>query len=161
MRFNHKRFFIILAFISGTVSAISDLDATRKEIIAVLHREAPTCIEEFNDFFKKYDGVVFSFFDKKNNEPLKAHIESMETELQLLQNVCNDVRYQSVHSILCEYHMHLKELVTLLRQYVGSCDTLSLAWKVRKFKVILPKTVKKQGDVSLFWALNHRLRCEE
>ena len=159
MQFNHKLFCITLALIPGTASAISNLETTRKEIVATLNREAPNCVAEFNSFFKKYDAVVFSFFDTKNNEPLKAHIESMESELQLLQNVCNDARYRSVHSILCEYHAHLKELVTLLKQYVGSHDTVSLAWKVRRFKVILPKTVKQQGDVSLFWGLYHRLRC--
>jgi len=145
--------------IASSVHAIIDLNATRNMVDAILNEKNPEHTVEFKRFFRRYDDVVESFFDKKNNDSLKTHITKMETELQTLKSVCDDVRYGCISSILCTYYEHITELIDLLRHYIGSHDTLSLAFKVREFKAILPETVRQRGDISLFKALYHRLRC--
>jgi hypothetical protein len=142
------------------VSAFTDAETTKKNILTTLKQEQPTAIEEFTAFFKKYDDLVLNFFDKKNKSPLKTHIGYMETELEILQKVCHDIRYQSIHPLLSNYHTHLTELITLLKNSIGSNDTLSLSLKIRKFKKILPEEVRKRGNVALFSALHHRLTCK-
>jgi hypothetical protein len=151
---------IVLGFL-GAAHAGEDFESARKSIITCLNKEQSGCMAEFNTFFKRYDAVVINFFDKKNNEPLKAHIGHMETELQTLKSVCNDTRYGCINAILCTYQTYVEDLIALLKNYVGSHDTISLAFKVRKFKIILPEHVKSRGDISLFWSLYHRLRCED
>jgi hypothetical protein len=156
-----RRLFSIAALCCYGISVASEnLELARKTIFERLSKEQPACIGEFKTFFKQYDELVVNFFDKKNNDPLTTHIMRMETELQTLKNACNDERYRCVNPILCGYHDHVTELITLLKHYVGSHDTLSLAFKVHKFKIILPETVRQRGDISLFWSLYHRLRCE-
>jgi len=160
MQFSHTPSIIVLVFFSAAYAG-EDFESARKSVITCLHKEQPACIAEFNTFFKRYDALVVNFFDKKNNEPLTTHICHMETELQTLKTVCNDTRYGCINAILCTYQTHIEDLISLLKSYVGSHDSLSLAFKVRKFKMILPEHVKKRGDISLFWSLHHRLRCEE
>ncbi len=160
MRFSHKLFPIIVFSFVGAAHAVGDFESARNTVLSRLSQEEPTCLKEFDSFFKRYDALVVSFFDKKNNDPLETHIEHMEKELQTLKNVCEDARYRCVNPILCNYRTHITELITLLKDYIGSHDALSLAFKVRKFKTILPEAVKQRGDISLFWSLYHRLRCE-
>jgi hypothetical protein len=145
--------------IISTAYAVADLESARKIILTTLEQDHPEQIAEFNHFFKKYDAVVLNFFDKKNQEPLKIHIKQMETELQALKDVCEDMRYCSINGILSHYYTSITELIILLKHYVDSHDTISLAFKVRKFKAILPEAVKQRGDIALFWGLHHRLRC--
>lgn len=160
MQFSHNVSFLIVLIFVGAAHASGDFESARKTIISCLNTEQPSCIAEFNTFFKRYDEMVITFFDKQNNESLKTHISYMETELQTLKSVCNNARYSCINAILCTYQAQIEDLIALLKNYVGSHDTVSLAFKVRKFKVILPEHVKKRGDISLFWSLHHRLRCE-
>jgi len=160
MRLLNKQHSIAALCCYSIAFATGNLESARKTVVELLNKEQPACIKEFKTFFKQYDELVVSFFDKQNNDPLTTHIARMETKLQTLKNVCDDERYRCIHPILCGYHTQVTELVALLKHYVGSHDTLSLAFKVHKFKIILPESVRQRGDISLFWSLHHRLRCE-
>lgn len=160
MRFYHKLILILWPFFSGAC-AIVDLETIKGEIVTVLRQEQPKYVEEFNQFFKRYDELVFKFFDQKNNDSLKTHVHDMEAEIEILKNVCADERYRSISNTLRNYHTHVAELVGVLKQFVGSRDTISLALRVRKFKPILPKTIRQRGRSSLLKSLHHRLRCSK
>lgn len=159
IRFSYTLYLFIMVFMCSSTDAIPDLETTRNTISAILHKELPTSVGVFDNFFKQYDERVCTFFDKRNNDSLKTHIEHMEQELYILKNICDDMHYHCIKPILTHYHMHISELITLLKEYINSHDTLSLAFKVREFKHILPHEVKQRGDISLFWSLHHRLRC--
>lgn len=160
MRLLNKHFSIAMLCCYSAAIATGNVESARTTIVELLKKEQPACIAEFKTFFKQYDELVVNFFDKKNNDSLTTHIMRMETELQTLKKVCDDEQYRCIHPILCGYHAQVTELIELLKRYVGSHDTVSLAFKVRKFKIILPEVVRQRGDVSLFWSLHHRLRCE-
>ncbi len=155
----HKRLPLIIFCLSNLTHPLTDLEATKKTIITTLQQEQPHYLQEFTTFFKKYDDLVHAFFDKENNASLKSHIEHMETELHILKEVCTDTKYQCIHSILQEYPHQMADLIRVLKSYIGSKNAVKLAFEVHKFKPILPEKVKKQGDVSLLFALRHRLAC--
>jgi hypothetical protein len=147
----------LLMLCSNSMSSAMSLEAGKNRIVATLRNEQPAIVAEFVNFCRQYDALVVDFFDTKNNESLGVHIGRMEAELQTLYRVCHDMRYQSVKGLLLYYYTHIAELVSLLKQYVGSYNTLSLGLKLRKFKLLLPESVKARGDFSLFCSVRHRL----
>ena len=74
-----------------------------------------------------------------------------------LEDVIDAEQFASVRALLQEQRDHLDELLAVLRNYVGSHNALSLAFKVRKFKFLLPPEVKKRGNFSCIKSLRHRL----
>lgn len=158
MQFYSKLVFVTLLFFFD-VYAIVDLEIIKGQIITVLRQEQPKHVEEFEHFFKKYDDLVFKFFDQKNHDSLKVHVDGMEAEIEILKNVCSDARYHSISTTLRNYQAYVAELVDVLKQFIGLRDTISLALKVRKFKPIIPKVIRQRGELSLLKSLHHRLRC--
>lgn len=134
-------------------------EKTRETIETILSQKQPSSVPDFKSFFQKYDQLATSFFDKKNNAPLAQHVELMESELNALKTASTDPRYESVQHLLSEYHTRLSDLVGLLKNYIGSQNTLSCAMELIDFKHVLPEPVTKRGYYSLYWSLHHRLHC--
>lgn len=148
---------LVLLFSFQLHSRTHDVATSKAIIVSILYQKNPDAVPEFNHFFDKYDRSVIMFFDRKNNDSLAQHIRRMEAELQELQAVYNDERFSSVREPLIDQYEHLSNLLVVLRRYVGSRDALSLAFKVRKFKFLLPPEVRKRGNISLYRSLRHRL----
>lgn len=146
-------------FTQAEASNIRDVEYIKKHIIETLKKKNPVALGEFDIFCRRYDQLVISFFDKKNNCSLQQHIQHMERELNFLRCVSEDKKFSCVLPYLKEYEGYIGELIEILKKYVGSHDALTLAFKVRKFKFLLPTPVKKRSDLSLLWALRHRLLC--
>lgn len=158
-----KRRGYLIAFVLGCIVqsyAFEDIETARTSMITLLEKHNPDVLRDFHGFCHRYNQLVFDFFDKKNNDPLEAHIKYMETNANILQHVCNDLRFQSVRSFLITRYEQVLEMIKVLKKYKGSHDTLTLAFRLKKFKFLLPYAVKKRGDISLFWSLHHRLRCK-
>jgi len=136
-----------------------DLETARETIIKTLEKEHPKSIEKFTKFFKTYDTLATSFFDKTNNDSLQTHVTQMENELHTLKKTCDQTCYKSIKSILEEYHMYIASLIGVLKEYIGSHNTFACAWKLREYKHVLPHDVKKRSEFSLYWSLDHRLKC--
>lgn len=151
--------FIIALLCTSITCAITDLESDRHTIIAILNQQRPESVSEFHSLFKHYDEAVLQFFDKKNNDSLKMHIDYMEVEILTFKRLGDDAHYGCIQPLLHEYYYCLKDLLTIVKRYIGSWDTLSLALRLKKFKPILPVALRHRGDFSLFWALNHRLHC--
>jgi hypothetical protein len=159
MHFKHLLVSSSFFIFAHTLFPLTNVTTTKHSLLTILKREQPACVEEFTTFFRKYDEVVSNFFDRKNNDPLKKHVEIMEIELQTLKKVGENEKYKSIKIILEEYYTPLRELITLLKRYSGSQDTLSLALEIRKYKPLLPESLQQQGSATLFSCLRHRLKC--
>ncbi len=148
-----------LAFFVSSASALSTIETTKKNILTLLQAAQSECLSEFTLFSQRYDEVVTCFFDRNNRDSLQTHVTYMEKELKTLESVYNDKRYELVRHLLAEYRTALTELVTTLKKYIGSRNTVGLALHVSKYRPLLPSAIRERGDVSLFQALRHRLRC--
>lgn len=146
-------------FFASAANASLDIETAKATIIETLQRENPSVIGEFKRLCRRYDRIIITFFDTNNTDSLKTHINYMEAELRTLKNLCDDIRFRSVQSILTNFYEHIQHLITILQQYIGSRNTISLALKVRNYKFLLPKIVHARGDLALLKGLNHRLRC--
>lgn len=147
-------------FVSSCPARAKDVEMVKKTIGNVLRQKNPAVVGEFNAFCQRYDRLVLTFFDTKNNESLATHVAYMEQELVMLDKVRHDARFASVQSYLDTYYGHIERLVYLLKEHIGSHKTFSLCLKIYKFKFLLPKDLKKRGNFSLLRALRHRLSCD-
>lgn len=150
---------MVALLFTGIIHAITDLETDRKIIITILSQSQPALVQEFKALCNHYDESVFQFFDKKNNNSLATHVAYMESEIEIFKKVGDDIRYRTVQPLVYEYYYYLKDLLAIVKRYIGSWDTLTLALKLRKFKPILPIDIRNRGDFALFWSLNHRLHC--
>jgi len=141
------------------ISKPQDIEIIQSKIISILEKNNPLIIPEFNNFCTQYHQSIVQFFDTTNNEPLTLHIARIENELLLLKQTYSDIRFNSVQPILLGYHQDITKLVHVLKNYVGSTNSISLAWHVQQFKSLLPQPIKDRGNYALFMALKHRLAC--
>ncbi|MFI5333381.1 MAG: hypothetical protein ACHQVS_04765, partial [Candidatus Babeliales bacterium] len=139
--------------------AFDTIEVTKAALVKALQRHSPSALPEFDTLFKRYEQIVFDFFDTDNLDPLSVHLHRMEQELITLDQICTDIQFYSIIPTLRIYQQHLKELVALLHTYRGVRDIIPLGFKVRKFKFLLPETLQQRGDIALFFALHHRLTC--
>lgn len=157
----HSTLIIILS--CAPLVAFKNIDLHKQEIKTTLQKKNPALVAAFNQFCRQYDQSVLAFFDIHNNLSLAQHIQRMEKDLTILERTCNDIQFASVRALLTELHNELQDLVTLLRQHRSSKkslkNSLRLAFKVRRFKKLLPMPINRWTEISLFWTLNHRLHC--
>lgn len=149
----------LLLSCSSAYAKSDDLESARKDIIATLKRDNPDGLPVFNAFFKQYDKLAINFFDKKNNESLKDHVDRMEDGLGTLKDMSEKDQYKSIRDILSKFHTKLAGLIGLLKEYIGTHNTFSCAIQLLEYKHILPHDVKERSDFSLYWSLDHRLKC--
>lgn len=127
----------------------------------VLNRLEPYEKSLFQEFFTRYDTMVCSFLDTRNNQSLSEHIDVMQSELKILQSVCQDARFSTVHEYIQPYHQQISNMVQILAEYIHSDNSWGLALRMRAFKFLLPDSVTSQGDLHLLGALRHRLSCKK
>lgn len=139
--------------------AITDIDATKTTAIEILQRKNPGAIAEFQLFYQKYYQLVSSFLDDNNHQSLANHIAHMEKEMVLLRRIIDDSKFGCIRPLLTEFNEHLSAFIVLLKQYVCSHHTISLALKLRRFEFLLPRTIRQRSFISLFKSLKHRLHC--
>jgi hypothetical protein len=156
-----KAYLLSISLLHAThrMHALDSVETTKVILVKTLQQKNPSMLPEFDVLFKRYEQIVFDFFDTNNHESLSAHIKHMEQELETLDRVCRDAQFSSIVPTLLIYQGHLKELVTLLKSYHRSLDIIPLGFKVRKFKFLLPTAIQQWGDFALFWALHHRVTC--
>jgi hypothetical protein len=152
-----KYLVIFLCFVSG-VQGYTNVTESKAMILTILQQKNPSVIPEIKDFFKRYDQSIQLFFDKSNNDSFSTHIDRMEGEVAEIEAVIEDERFAAIRHILEEQHEHLISLLNIFKRYEGSHSALSLAFKVRKFKFLLPVDVRKRGNLSLYKSLRHRLK---
>lgn len=157
----YKPYLLSLSLLQATyrLHAFDTIETTKAALVTTLKKYNPSALAEFSLLFKRYEQIVFDFFDTNNHNPLSMHISHMQTELTTLDRICSNPHFNSITPTLRMYQAHLQELVTILQSYRSARDTISVGFKVRKFKFLLPKEVYGRGDIALFWALQHRLRC--
>lgn len=150
---------LILLLCSHLACAMPSIETARATIMTALQKWHPAIITEFKKFCKQYDNVTTAFFDTQNKDSLPVHITRMERELQTLQKVCDNPQYQNVKPLLLCYCRQIAELISVLKQHVGSHEALSLCFKLYKFKILLPEHIKNRGNFALFRSVHHRLHC--
>jgi len=150
---------ILCSLLILPLHAFKNIESSKKEIKATLQITNPKILSEFHNFCLEYDNVVTSFFDTNNHYSLAKHIDLMEKNLITLKTVAENPEFKTVRHILMDLNQQLANLISLLSKYVGSKNSVGLAFKVRNFKNLLPPAVEKKGDFSLWWALTHRLGC--
>lgn len=150
---------ISLLQLAHRLHALDTIEITRAALVKTLQHQNPAALTEFMLLFKRYEQIVFDFFDSNNHTPLSGHISRMHHELETLERVCHTACFSSITPTLRLYQKHLQELVDILQSYKNGRDIISVGLKVRKFKFLLPKEVYDRGDIALFWALHHRLTC--
>lgn len=150
---------IVSLALCTSLTAFKNIEIHKKEIGSVLQKHNPESLKNFKQFTAKYDQLVISFFDTGNNLSLANHIERMQSELVTLNQVANDSQFISAKPLFSDLNKQLCQLITVLKQYVSSKNSIGLAFKVRKFKKLLPCPLNKWTDFSLFLSLNHRLNC--
>lgn len=153
--------FKLICFIFATSQCIDvdpdDIEIVKSHIIQTLNNSNPKAIPLFLQFSHRYAQLVDAFFDTQNNLSLHAHIQEMDENLVLLTQIIRDPQFSSVRAILINLYPHLVDLVDTVKGYLNSRNYLSLALAVRKFKFLLPDSIKKRGDISLLLSLRHRL----
>jgi len=142
---------------SHSLYANEDIESIKKTIISTLTHANQSALAPFQILSQQYEQLVTNFFDKQNHESLKKHVSHMEKYLNVLLNVIKDPQFISVRANLVALYPHISELVTMFKNSLGSKNYVSLGWKVRSFKFLLPDSIKKMGDLSLFWCLRHRI----
>lgn len=152
-------YLIFCALFSCALYAQESIEHVKDHIIATLSHHNPHVVKRFNDFYKQFDGSVHSFFDRANNQPLTEHIKRIEQELALLTTVCQDKAFASVATILKTHQQSVIELIAILKKYVGSCNSVGFALKVKRFEFLVPQDIKERGHFSIFRSLHHRLQC--
>jgi hypothetical protein len=149
----------MLVGFSSTIFSSADLETTQATMIAILQQKNPAILDEFHKLRQKYYQLIFTFFDRNNNEPLKTHLNRMNIELQKFHKICDDPRFSSIRPMLHKHYSYMKHMINVLQNYVGSINSVSLAFAVREYKFLLPKVIKQKGDIALLLALHHRLTC--
>lgn len=157
----YKPYLLSLSLLQATyrLHAFDSIETTKAALVTTLKKYNPSVLAEFSLLFKRYEQIVFDFFDTNNHNPLSMHLNRMYEELETLERVCSNSQFDSITPTLRTYQKQLQELVTLLHSYRGPLDIVPLGFKVRKFKFLLPGAIQQRGDAALFWALQHRLRC--
>lgn len=150
---------ILCSLLICPLYGFKNIERAKKEIASTLQITNPAKLHEFYNFCDQYDHAVASFFDTNNYVSLKAHIDIMEKNLLTLKATIENPEFKTVRHILTDLNQQLINLMSLLSKYVGSKNSISLAFKVRHFKCLLPPAVENRGDFSLWWALTHRLGC--
>jgi len=150
---------IMLSLCSTSLVAFKNIEVSKKEIAATLQKNNPTSQARFKQFCIQYDQSVVTFFDTNNRLPLACHIKHMEKDLATLNNAVSDAQFASVQTMLIDLNQQLQALVTTLKKYTSSRNSIGLAFKMRRFKKLLPTPINKWTEFSLFWSLNHRLSC--
>jgi hypothetical protein len=150
---------LIITLSCTPLVAFKNIEIHKKEIKTALQKNNPALVKTFNQFCIQYDQSVITFFDRHNNLSLAQHIQRMEKDLIILGKTLNDIQFVSVRALLIDLNNQLQDLVTLLKQYHSSKSSLQLAFKVRKFKKLLPTPINTWSDIALFLSLHHRLRC--
>jgi hypothetical protein len=154
-----KQIKLVIMFSCTSLVAFKDIELHKKEIATTLQKNNPALVGTFNQFCIQYDQSVVAFFDTHNNLSLAKHIQRMEKDLAILQKTSNDIQFASVQAMLIDLSNQVQNLVMLLKQYGSSKNSLGLAFKVRRFKKLLPIPINKRTEISLFWSLHHRLNC--
>ncbi|MCX5922402.1 MAG: hypothetical protein NTX86_03670 [Candidatus Dependentiae bacterium] len=156
-----KRFLllVICCIATSTAQATEKIESIRDTIVSTLKHTNPTTLAQFNEFYKQYEQSVFEFFDPKNELPLTQHIERMNQDLKTLKGVYDNPQFKSVRPNLLDLNNHFIAMVAILKQYIGSRNSIGMALNVRPFKFLLPAAVKNRGNISLFKSLHHRLTC--
>lgn len=154
-----KHITLIIMLSSTSLVAFKNIEIHKKEIAATLQKNNPALVATFNQFCIQYDQSVIAFFDTRNNLSLAKHIQRMEKDLATLERTLNDIQFYSVQAMLIDLNNQLQNLVRLLKQYYSSKNSIELAFKVRRFKKLLPTPLNKWTEFSLFLGLNHRLHC--
>ena len=151
---------LILLFLlcSAPLCAFKNIETTKKEIVTALQKNTPAVLPRFTQFCVQYDQSVTAFFDKQNNESLEIHITRMERDLTTLDVVIRDKQFIVVKDMLIELRVLLQELIVTLKPYILSKNSVGLAFKMRRFKKLLPVPINRLTEFSLFWALNHRVQ---
>lgn len=152
-------FVIMFSWCVMPLNAFKNIEISKKKIIDTLQKNNPTSLATFNQFCSKYDQLVIDFFDSKNNLSLAHHVKRMQRDLVIFNDAAHDEKFAAVQPILIELNHELEALVTVLKQYTHSKNSVGLAFKVRRFKKLLPSPINKWTEFSLFWSLNHRLSC--
>lgn len=134
-----------------------DIEDIRKQIIQQLTVANPSALPQFMGFSVQYQKLVDDFFDTNNHEPMPIHVSYMEKNLLVLAQAIKNPAFSSVKHILTPLYPKIAELVTIFKNNAGSRNYVFLGFKVRKFKYLLPDSVKKRGDWALFLAIRHRL----
>lgn len=155
-----KHITLIILLSCTSLMAFKNIEVHKTEIRALLQKKNPTVVPIFNQFCVQYDQSVTAFFDARNNASLAQHIQRMEKDLTTLENTFNDIQFASVRALLIDLNNQLQDMVTLLKQYRSSKkSSLKLAFKLRRFKNLLPIPINRWSEVSLFLRLHHRLHC--
>lgn len=149
----------LLLLVCHLAWASPSIEQVKHSIIVKLTKHNSAAIIEFNNFYNQFDRSIHLFFDKKNDQSLASHIKRIESEVETLKAVCADPAFVSVAFILKEHYAHVKDLIIILRSYVGSINSVAFALKVKRFEFLLPKDIKERGHFSLFRSLHHRLMC--
>jgi hypothetical protein len=136
-----------------------NIEHAKIHIIRTLNNTNPRATSSFIAFSQRYEKLVTAFFDQENNLSLQAHILEMEENIDLLSHIIRDPEFISVRPILIKLYPQFVELVATLKSYINSRNYVSLALSVRKYKFLLPDSIKMRGDISILWSLRHRLRC--
>lgn len=159
--FTYKSYLLSISLLQLThhLYALDTIEVTKAALVKTLQQQNPAALTEFMLLFKRYEQIVFDFFDTNNHAPLSTHISRMQDELKTLDQCCSNPHFNAITPTLRMYQAHLQELVTLLQSYKNARDIISVGFKVRKFKFLLPKEVYERGDIALFLALRHRLTC--
>lgn len=157
MKFTFK--LMLCCLLIAPMYAFKNIETSKKEIRATLQVVNPSVIEQFGKFCDQYNRLVTSFFDTNNWYSMAKHIEQMEKNIITLRQTADDPQFKTVRHLLLDLEQQLVNLISLLARHIGSKNSMSLAWKVRHFKNLLPTHVAQRGDFALWWSLNHRLRC--
>lgn len=152
-------FVIMFSWCVMPLNAFKNIETSKKKIIDTLQKNNPTSLATFKQFCMKYDQSVIDFFDSKNNLSLAHHVKRMQRDLALFNDVAHDEQFITVQAMFIDLNRELEALVTVLKQYTSSRNSVGLAFKVRRFKKLLPRPINKWTEFSLFWSLNHRLNC--
>ncbi len=149
-------FFLLLFQLS---CARPSIEQVRDSIIKNLSKNNPMVVIEFNNFYNQFDRVIRLFFDKKNNQSLALHIKQIELIVKTLKGISIDQNFQCVRVVLQEYYAEVKDLLAILKEYVGSINSVSFALRVKRFEFIVPTDIRKRGQLYIFGSLHHRLMC--
>lgn len=150
---------VVFSLLSSMALAVPAIESVRDLIVKKLKKNNQTALVQFNNFYKQFEDSVHEFFDKNNDQPLNDHIKRMEGEVETLARVCKDLDFRTVWDVLQEHHMHVLDLISILRSYIGSHNSVAFALRLKRFEFLVPADIRKRGLFAIFRSLHHRLMC--
>ncbi len=161
MSYACRRYTFFCILVTGTFSTLTadTIELRKNKYASRLQHHNPQAIAEFNALFKLYDHSIDYFFDYNNHLPLSDHVTILEQNLAVLRQTINNPQFASIHHELNGLYRDFNRLITTLKSFIGTRNSIHFAWRMKKYRPLMPEHIRNRGDFAIFCYLRHRLKC--